>query len=135
MTRFLLDTNVVSDFFKLHPVVTVHFQSVPPAWLAISTVTVMEIEYGFGRQPDALKRYGALWEALQADLQVLPYEAADAVQTARVRAHLALQGTPIGPFDLQLAGTALSRGLIIVTHNTGEFGRVPDLMVEDWWLP
>lgn len=132
--RYLLDTNVVSDFFKHHPAVTERFQAVPPAWLAISTVTVMEIEYGFERQPTAFKRYATLWNVLQTDLQVLPYESLDAVQTGRVRAHLASLGTPIGPFDLQLAGTALARGLTLVTHNTGEFGRVPNLVLEDWWL-
>jgi tRNA(fMet)-specific endonuclease VapC len=134
LMRYLLDTNVISDFLKHQPAVTARFASAAPAWLAISTVTVMEIEYGFERQPTALKKYGEVWVALQTDLHVLPYEAPDAVQTARIRAYLAGLGTSIVPFDFQLAGTALARGLTLVTHNTAEFGRVLGLAVEDWWL-
>jgi len=130
---FLLDTNVVSDFFKHRAEVTTRFQSAAPSSLAISALTVMEIEYGFERQPAARSRFGTLWSALQYDLAVLPFETPDALSTARVRAHLARLGTPIGPFDLQLAGTALARGLILVTHNRAEFERVPDLALEDWW--
>ncbi len=131
---YLLDTNVVSDFFRHHPAVVAHFGRVPPAQLAISTVTVMEIEYGFERNPAARARFGAVWAGLLGDLKVLAFESGDATHTARVRAHLASLGTPIGPFDLQLAGTALNRQLTLVTHNSDEFGRVPDLGTEDWWL-
>lgn len=129
----LLDTNVVSDFFKHQAGVTARFQNAVPGSLAISALTVMEIEYGFERQPTARSRFGTLWTALQSDLWVLPFESPDAVSTARVRAHLSRLGTPIGPFDLQLAGTALARTLILVTHNRAEFERVPSLALEDWW--
>jgi tRNA(fMet)-specific endonuclease VapC len=43
-----------------------------------------------------------------------------------------MEGTPIGPYDLQIASIALSRDLILVTHNTREFSRVKDLVIEDW---
>ncbi|GMA14083.1 type II toxin-antitoxin system VapC family toxin [Deinococcus metallilatus] len=131
--RYLLDTNTVSDFFKRHPQVMSRFQRMPPAWLAVSTVTMMEIEYGFERKPAAREKFGEVWAALLGDLHVLPYDAHDAAHTARLRAHLAAIGKPIGPFDLQLAGVALARHLTLVTHNTAEFTRVPDLLVEDWW--
>lgn len=49
-----------------------------------------------------------------------------------VRAHLAARGTPIGPYDVLIAGQALARGIVLVTHNTAEFKRVPKLQVEDW---
>ncbi len=50
----------------------------------------------------------------------------------RIRAQLETFGTPIGPNDLMIAATALSGGLILVTHNTSEFSRVPGLLFEDW---
>ena len=52
-----------------------------------------------------------------------------------IRAVLAAVGTPIGPYDLQIAAIALVHGLTVVTHNTGEFSRVPGLKVEDWTQP
>lgn len=132
--RYLLDTNVVSDVLKRHPQVVARFRALPPSALAVSTVTVMEIEYGFGRKPAAREKLGEVWTALLGDLHVLPYDSRDAAHTARVRAHLAQLGQPIGPYDLQLAGMARARRLILVTHNTVEFGRVAALPVEDWWL-
>ena len=128
----LLDTNVVSDFFRQHPEVLTRFAEVGPTDLCLSTVTVMEIEYGLERQPSARKKFGEVWAALKADLTILPFEQDDATHTAQIRAALAAAGTPIGPFDLQLAGTARARGLTLVTHNLGEFRRVPDLSVLDW---
>ncbi|MBB5235593.1 PIN domain-containing protein [Deinococcus budaensis] len=132
MTRFLLDTNVISDLFRGHAEVMAGFRRHAPQDLGISTLTVMEIEYGMERQPQARKKFGELWEGLQADLTLLPFEAPDARHTAQIRAALAAAGTPIGPFDLQLAGTARARRLTLITHNTAEFARVPDLKWQDW---
>ena len=50
----------------------------------------------------------------------------------RIRGVLEQRGTPIGPYDVQIAAQALSKGLTVLTHNTGEFRRVPGLRVEDW---
>ena len=49
-----------------------------------------------------------------------------------IRAHLEKIGTPIGAYDIQLAGQALSKSLIFITHNVEEFERVPGLAIEDW---
>jgi tRNA(fMet)-specific endonuclease VapC len=130
--RYLLDTITVSDFFRKHPAVLDRFRRVSPGDLAISSVTVMEVEYGMERQPSARTKFGHIWEDFQSDTHVLTYNTQDALQTAQVRAHLARLGTPIGPFDLQLAGTALARRLTVVTNNQGEFSRVPGLVLEDW---
>lgn len=123
---------MVSDFFRQHPEVLHQFGQHNPADLCISTVTIMEIEYGMERQPSARKRFGEVWEGLNADLTVLPFERGDATHTAQIRAALATAGTPIGPFDLQLAGTARARDLTLVTHNTAEFNRVLGLNILDW---
>ncbi|MEK8016923.1 MAG: hypothetical protein VSS75_008650 [Candidatus Parabeggiatoa sp.] len=48
------------------------------------------------------------------------------------RAQLAAKGTPIGPYDLQIAAIALVNDLILVTHNTREFSRIEGLVIEDW---
>jgi tRNA(fMet)-specific endonuclease VapC len=50
----------------------------------------------------------------------------------QTRADLAAQGLQIGPNDLMIAAIGLANGLIVVTHNTGEFQRVRGLAVEDW---
>ena len=53
-------------------------------------------------------------------------------QTGQVRAYLALKGTPIGPYDVLIAGQAQARSMILVTGNTDEFKRVEGLAIENW---
>jgi len=49
-----------------------------------------------------------------------------------IRADLKRKGTPIGPYDVLIAGQAIARGLTVVTRNVGEFRRVEGLKVEEW---
>ena len=72
----------------------------------------------------------ALLDALA--LTVLEFDKEDARQAGQVRAFLANKGTPIGPYDVLIAGQAMARSMVLVTHNSGEFGRVPGLRIEDW---
>lgn len=72
-------------------------------------------------------------DALQ--FTVLEFDEEDARQAGQIRAHLASKGTPIGPYDVLIAGQAMARGLTLVTHDTSEFQRVPGLKVEDWKRP
>ena len=62
----------------------------------------------------------------------LPFDGNAAREFGEIRAYLARQGTPIGPYDLQIAAIAKAHDLILVTHNTREFSRVLGLRVEDW---
>jgi len=65
-------------------------------------------------------------------VESLPFEGKAAMHFGKIRAYLAQKGTPIGPYDLQIAAVARAQDLILVTHNTREFARVPDLKIEDW---
>ena len=69
-------------------------------------------------------------DALQ--FEVLPFDKEDAMSAGLVRAMPATVGTPIGPYDVLIAGQARCRGLTLITSNTGEFSRVAGLRCEDW---
>lgn len=62
----------------------------------------------------------------------LPFDQTAAQICGKIRAGLAKQGKPIGPYDIQIAAIALAHQATVVTHNTREFVRVPDLLTEDW---
>jgi tRNA(fMet)-specific endonuclease VapC len=64
--------------------------------------------------------------------EILDFDLEDARRSAEIRAVLARNGTPIGPYDVLIAGQALNRGLTLITRNTHEFSRVEGLVVEDW---
>ena len=67
-----------------------------------------------------------------APFNIIPFTADDAVAAGKIRGFLERKGTPIGPYDVQIAAQALSRSIPVITHNIGEFRRVPGLQVEDW---
>ena len=75
----------------------------------------------------------ALLDQLTSVLRVLPFDAECARQAASVSASLRKVGTPIGPVDTLIAGTALAYGATLVTHDTSEFARVDGLILDDWF--
>jgi tRNA(fMet)-specific endonuclease VapC len=87
------------------------------------------LDYGFSRD---LVRERSVVEAFLAPMSSLPFDDAAADRYAAIRLNLERQGMRIGAYDLQIAAIALCHGLTLVTHNTQEFSRVPDLLFEDW---
>ncbi len=75
-----------------------------------------------------------LLEELFETVASVPFDDLCAAEYARLRLELEGSGRPIGPNDLLIASTARAHGLVLVTHNTREFSRVPELRIEDWEL-
>jgi tRNA(fMet)-specific endonuclease VapC len=69
---------------------------------------------------------------LFADLPVLELDREDARTAGEIRATLARQSTPIGPYDVLIAGQAKARGFVLVTNNLAEFRRVDGREIENW---
>jgi tRNA(fMet)-specific endonuclease VapC len=93
---------------------------------------VFELEVGIARSNQPKKRRGQL-DALLALVTVLPFDHAAARCAAELDAALAAAGTPIGPMDTLIAGSAVARRATLVTHNVREFRRVKGLKIEDWY--
>jgi tRNA(fMet)-specific endonuclease VapC len=129
---YVLDANVVSDFVSgLAPVVE-RLRRTPRAQVAICAVTLMEIEFCLRLDPRRSRRIEPAVRALLRDLEVLPYEAADAAASAEVWETLRKIGRPIGPYDIMIAGNTLRRGRTLVTGNVETFTCIPRLAVESW---
>ncbi|MBR1493588.1 MAG: type II toxin-antitoxin system VapC family toxin [Acidaminococcaceae bacterium] len=129
---FLLDTNICIYFMKnLYPHLTEKILSYDPSALMISSVTVFELSYGAEKSNWGERNKQKLAMFL-APFKILPFTADDAVTAGKIRCYLEKLGTPIGPYDLQIAAQGLTRNLTLVTHNTGEFKRVPNLKLENW---
>jgi tRNA(fMet)-specific endonuclease VapC len=64
---------------------------------------------------------------------VLPFDEAAARAAATVRRTLEQAGSPIGPLDTLIAGTAIAHSVVLVTHNAREFSRVRGLKMVDWF--
>jgi len=100
-----------------------------PADIAISAIVVHELFYGAFKSRRATQNV-ALIDSLQ--FAVLSFDKEDARQAGEMRALLASKGTPVGPYDVLIAGQAKARNLTLVTHNTNEFARVFGLRLVDW---
>jgi tRNA(fMet)-specific endonuclease VapC len=132
---YMLDTNICSFIMRNNPPHLrerlQHHASAGDA-LVISAITYAELRYGAAapRAPEALTVWiDALAQRLDA---VLAWDAAAVEASVALMAHLLRAGTPIGANDTGIAGHAMAAGCILVTSNTREFLRVPDLTVEDW---
>lgn len=129
--NYLLDTNVCVDVLKGQPQVCARLEAISPADCVISSVTAFELATGVRRcsQPDRERKK---LEKLFAIVDVLPFDPAAAEEAARVRHELEIAGQKIGPYDLLIAGQALSARLTLVSNNTREFGRISGLRLSDW---
>ncbi len=87
---------------------------------------------GFRLGADDFVSKGTIVEEFLAPYDLIPFERTAAQKYAEIRHDLEKKGTPIGPNDLVIAATARARNLVLITHNTNEFGRVADLSIEDW---
>jgi tRNA(fMet)-specific endonuclease VapC len=81
---------------------------------------------------DAPTRTLRVQQRFLEQFESLPFDDQAGLIHGRIRAQLAALGTPIGPYDLQIAAIALANNLTVVTHNTSEFKRVEGLRIEDW---
>jgi tRNA(fMet)-specific endonuclease VapC len=132
---YLLDTNVCIAIINGTPAeVGARFDAVVLGGIEVFVPLVCVFELSYGVEKSSHREFNArqVETLLGGTLRVLPFSERDATRAGKIRAVLERQGTPIGPYDTLIAGQALARGLVLVTHNVGEFSRVPGLKVEDW---
>ena len=127
--KYLLDANAVIAVLNGHPAMNARIRIEHPADIGLPAIVAHELYYGAFKS-ERRERNIDLVDALQ--FEVLTFDREDARQAGEIRAELAKQGRPIGPYDVLIAGQAKARGLTLVTHNVAEFNRVTGLAVEDW---
>lgn len=129
---YVLETNSLIYFFRGEGDVARRLLATAPSDIAIPTVVLYELETGIAKSSDSAKRRAQLDRLLEV-VTVLPFGVAEAKAAAAIRATLETAGTPIGPMDTLIAGTALASRGVLVTRNTREFQRVAGLLVESWY--
>lgn len=129
--KYLLDTNTCVYAIKRFPAVIDRLKGLSPEDLGVSVITLAELWFG-ALKSSKPERTRASVDAFLCPFEMLPFDRQAAGSYAGIRLRLERGGRPIGERDLLISAIAMSRGLTVVTHNLGEFGRVPGLAVEDW---
>lgn len=130
--HYLLDTNICIYLIKKRPLAVLErFRQYSPKDVAISTITLFELQYGIEKSQYRQRSKDALAKFL-LPLNLINLDRSSAVEAAIIRAQLEKKGMPIGPYDLLIAGLARSLDMILVTNNTKEFERIDGLHLENW---
>ncbi len=129
---YLLDTNICIYSIKgKYQSLSEKLLSIHPDDIKVSAVTVFELEYGASKSKWGDKSR-EIMKMFLSSFEVLSFTEKDAIVCGQIRAELIAKGTPIGAYDIMIAAQSISRNLTVVTHNVGEFERVPGIMLEDW---
>ena len=129
---YLLDTNVCIEFLRgRKPGIAARLTVLKRADVLLCAIVKAELYFGARRSAEPIQSL-ALVRQFAANFESLPFDDGAAEIYGRLRADLAREGNLIGPNDLLIASIALARRAVLVTHNTAEFSRVPDLSIEDW---
>lgn len=131
MTRYLLDTNIISDIVR-NPQGRAAQRVVAAGEDAVCTSIIVASELRFGCAKSGSKRLLRAVEALLGEIAVLPFDVPADAAYGGICAALEAAGRPIGGNDLLIAAHASALGATLVTANTGEFERVRGLRVENW---
>ena len=131
---WFLDTNAcIMHLRGRHPQLSQRWRQHRAADLAIPLTTYAELLVGAEKSKEPERVRQQIDQLLEAH-EVVEITGDVAAHDARIRAGLEKRGLVIGSNDLWIAATALAHGATLVTNNTGEFSRVPGLLIEDWTL-
>ena len=129
---YLLDADAcIAILNNSSPALVARVRRQSPDEINLCSVVKAELIYGAyhsGRTAENLRTLQRFFEPLYSH----PFDDQCVDTAGRIRADLARAGTPIGPYDLLIAATALTNSRILVTANTREFGRVPGLEITNW---
>ena len=131
MTRYMLDTNIISDLIR-NPQgkVAKRISKVGDEALCTSIIVAAELRYGCAKSGSS--RLLKAVEDLLAEIDVLAFDVPADARYGGIRVDLEAAGTPIGSNDLLIAAHACAIDATIVTANAAEFKRIRGLKVENW---
>jgi tRNA(fMet)-specific endonuclease VapC len=130
--KYLLDTNMCIYIIKQKDTAVLRkLQSFKEGEVAISSISIAEFEYGVAKSAQSQRNRLALASFL-IPFEVIDFDREAATDYGLIRAWLEKEGKPIGSMDILLAAQARSRGIVLVTNNEKELGKVPGLQLENW---
>ena len=130
--KYLLDTNICIYLIKKQfPEILSKLLKVGFDRIAISTITVAELEYGVCNSSRSVEAQTALLEII-LPFTILDFSYNAASVYGRIRKELKAKEQPISDMDMLIASVAMANELIVATNNEKEFRRISGLKIENW---
>ena len=130
--KYMLDTNICIGLIRNKPQSLIaRLTACTPGEVGISVITIAELAHGAQKSNKVQENVSALEQFLYP-LEVADFDQRASAAYGLVRAFLERKGKIIGSMDLLIGAHALSQDAILVTNNTSEFKRIPNLNIEDW---
>jgi tRNA(fMet)-specific endonuclease VapC len=130
--KYVLDTNTCIRYINgRSPKLRIKFLTVLDEDIAVCSIVKAELFYGAAKSQTPARSL-AKQQTFLNRFTSLPFNDVAAIVYGQIRAKLEKMGTPIGSLDMLIAAIAIANNLILVTHNTAEFGYISDLKIEDW---
>ena len=132
--KYLLDSNACIVFLNKRSDKLKHrLELCEPQQIVLCSVVKAELLYGAMKSQHPQASLHKV-ENFCGHFQSLPFDDKAAVYYGKIRSELSAIGKPIGANDFMIAAIALANDVTLITHNTREFSRVNDLLLEDWEL-
>ena len=131
MRGYILDTDTWIEYFHHRGNVDRHIAETPAEQIFASEVSIAELTYG-ALHSKAVEKHLQEPKDIEETFTVLPIREGWACEYAEIRHSLACKGLVVGDLDILIAITARQQDLIVVTHNTRHFSKIPGLMCVDW---
>lgn len=134
IVRYLLDTSAwVAYLRNSNPQLVWKLRSSARRQIALSAVVLSELERGVQNATSTHRaRHRKSLSTIIQIYELIPFDKKAAMIAGGILSQMDSDGLPIGGFDVLIAATAIANNLVLVTHNVGEFSRVPNLIYEDW---
>ncbi len=130
--KYMLDTNICIGLIRHKPQSLIEqLTACAPGEVGVSSITIAELAHGAQKSNQVEQNLSAL-EQFLFPLEVADFDQRASVAYGFVRAFLEREGNVIGSMDMLIGAHALSLNVIMVTNNTDEFRRIPNLKIEDW---
>ena len=129
---YSLDTNICIYLLNgRHPSIFQKLSLQAPENVVLSSLVVAELMFGAANSQKVARNYAAI-EAFIAGYEIVSFDLGASKAYGALRAHLRKSGEPIGNVDTLIAAHALANDWTLVTNNIKQFGRVPNLRLENW---
>ncbi|MBF0201396.1 MAG: type II toxin-antitoxin system VapC family toxin [Desulfamplus sp.] len=129
---FLLDTNVCIKYLNgKSEKIREHIEFIEPDDVVLCSIVRAELIYGAMKSKNPEKNLEIQKKFMNRFIS-FPFDDDSARIYGEIRSELEKLGTPIGPNDLMIAAIAIQNDVVLVTHNTKEFGRIKTLKIADW---